>query len=224
VALLLVGRCPFKSRGLKWSLYFLFALGVGRILLHRSVYLQDDLPGSIVVLAGCAALLVAVQSLLTRLWIRTRQASIPLAVAAALFSAGLLVLMAGYFKGGCAALPWSSAILGTILGAVWTRNRADLLGVTGLAVVLLFGILFIGRFFGGLSTGCALLVLLTPLGCWVPELPIFRTFLPWQKECIRLTLVTATLLAILLSAKVTFDREMAPLLGEVRRPDMVRAG
>jgi hypothetical protein len=216
VALLLIGQWLSKSRGLQWALYFFLALCLGRILLHRSVYLQDDGVGSSVVLVSSAGLLIGVQNLLTRLWVRTRQASIPFAIAAALFTAGLLVLMAGYIKGGCAALPWSAAVAGATFGACLTRNRANLQGVIGLAVVVLFGILFIGRFFGGLTTECVLLVLLTPLICWVPELPVIRTRAPWQKECLCLSLVAAALFAILLPAKRKFDGEMAPLLTEVR--------
>ncbi len=216
VVLLLIGPWPSKSPALQWALYFFAALCFGRILLHRSVYLQDDLVGSSVLLVGSAVLLVGVQSLMMRLWVRTRQASIPLAIAAALFTAGLLVLMAGYIKGGCAALPWSAALVGATLGACWTKNSAHLQGVVALGVVVLFGIVFIGRFFGELTTECALLVLLAPLICWVVELPGIRTRAAWQRECLCLCLVAATLFAMLFSAKRKFDREMAPLLTEVR--------
>jgi hypothetical protein len=219
ILLLLIGKWPTQSRPMQWGLCVLFALCLTTILLHRSVYLQEGLARSGVLLATSAGLLVVAQSLLARLWDHTRQASIPLALAATLFATGLLILMAGYIKGGSVALLWSAALAGTTIAACLSSHRADLRGVTSLAVVLLGGFLFIGRFFGGLTTGCTLLVLVTPLCCWTGELPGIRGWVTWKKECLCLTLVAATLLAILWSAKQTFDREMGPHLSDIRPVD-----
>lgn len=218
IVLLLIGKWLGNSPRLKRALDVLFALGFVRILLHRSVYLQDEPAGTIVFLAISAGLLLMIQTQVTRIWDRTQQASILLTSAVTLGSAGLLVLMAGYIKGGSAAFPWAAAIAGVTIAACSTKRRTDLGLVLGLTNLILFGILFIGHFFGGLTTDCALLVLLVPAFGWVQELPVIRNWGTWQKECVYLSLVAVTLLVVLLSAKQVFDREMAPLVRKVRSP------
>jgi hypothetical protein len=138
-------------------------------------------------------------------------------MAAAVLTAGLLVMLAGYLKGGTAALPWAAALAGVSGAAIVRGNRDELQGVTALAAVALFGISFIGRFFGGLSTLTALLLLMAPLLGWLAELPRLRGWASWQRECLRLLLVGVLLLACLLLAKRKFDRELAPLLAVPRK-------
>ncbi len=224
VALLAVGHLPLKARALRWGLVFALAVVLVRILLHASVYLQEGAREVGILLLGSAGILVGVLSLVQKLWIRRRhigdndgggQASISLALAAALFAAGLLIAMAGYIKGGSAALPWSAAIAGATIGSRLGSQDADLRGIVSLSVVLLFGFLFIGRFFGELTTSTALLVLFTPLLCWTSQLPWLRRCAPRTRDLLSLALVAASLLAVLLWAKQTFDREMAPLISHV---------
>jgi hypothetical protein len=191
------------------------ALFCVRMLLLRSVYVTADGPQLSLPLACSPALLVVVQLLSIKLWIRTRHSTVPLTMAAAVLTAGLLVLMAGYVKGGTAALPWAAALAGASGAAMARGNRDELQGVTALAAVALFGISFIGRFFGGLSTLTALLLLMAPLLGWLAELPRLRGWASWQRECLRLLLVGVVLLACLLLAKRKFDRELAPLLALV---------
>jgi hypothetical protein len=82
----------------------------------------------------------------------------------------------------------------------------------------LFGVLFIGIFFGRLAILSALTMLLAPLLCWSTELPLFRQQKTWLVGSIRLGLVTLVLLGVLAVAKRTFDRDMAPLLGKTSHP------
>ncbi len=224
VALLTLGHWPRKSRALRWGLEFVLAVVLVRILLHASVYLQEGAREVGILLLGSAGILVGVLSLVQKLWIRQRhngdndgggQASQLLALAAALFAAGLLIAMAGYIKGGSAALPWSAAIAGATIGSRLGSQDADLRGIVSLSVVLLFGFLFIGRFFGELTTGTALLVLLAPLLCWTSQLPWLRRCAPMTRDLLGLALVAVSLFVILLWAKQTFDREMAPLISQV---------
>jgi hypothetical protein len=72
-------------------------------------------------------------------------------------------------------------------------------------------LLFIGRFFGQLSTGRALAILLAPLLCWITELPRLRRQNPWFVGSLRLVLVMIPLAVVLFLAKRDFDRDMAPL-------------
>jgi len=88
--------------------------------------------------------------------------------------------------------------------------------IVGIGAVSLFGLLFIGRFFGRLSTGSALTMLLAPLLCWVTETPRLRCRKPWVVGSIRLMLVAIPLLVLLTLAKRDFDRDMLPLLGKVQ--------
>jgi hypothetical protein len=127
--------------------------------------------------------------------------------------AGLTVMMAGYIKGGAAAFPLAATLAATTVGA---RLAAKPLApaIVGVGVVNLFGVLFIGRFFGRLSTGCSLALLLAPLLCWVTELPPLRKGNRWLVGLLRLALVAIPLLVILAIAKRAFDRDMAPLLGD----------
>lgn len=224
VALLAVGYWPRYSRALRWGLGFALAVVAVRILLHRSVYLQEDALDVMFVLLGSAGVIFGVLSLAQMLEVRrrrdghndgVRQASLLLALAAALFVTGLLIAMAGYIKGGSTALPWSAAIAGATIGARLGGKEADLQGIVSLSVVLLFGFLFIGRFFGELTTGTALLVLFTPLLCWTSQLPLLRRWTPLTRDLVGLALVAVSLLAILLWAKQTFDRQMAPLISQI---------
>ncbi len=195
-----------------WQL--LFALALAWTLLYGSVYLQGKLIKPIAILASSATLFVTTDALLSRLWARTQQATIPLAVAMSIFTAGMLVLMAGYIKGGVAAFPWSAALAGTTIGAWLTKKHLNLAAVLSIGIVVLFAILFIGRFFGALTTGWAVLVAAAPLLCWVAEIPALRAWAPWRRECLRLALVIAALLIILIAGKQRFDRKMGPLLGQ----------
>ena len=76
----------------------------------------------------------------------------------------------------------------------------------------LFSLLMIGRFFGELSTGEGLAVLLAPLLCWLTEIGGLQTKKPWLANIVRSLLVGIALLIVLFIAKRNFDREMGPLL------------
>jgi hypothetical protein len=79
--------------------------------------------------------------------------------------------------------------------------------------VQLFGLLWIGRYFGNLTTGPALAIMLAPLLCLVTEIPFLRRHKPWSVGTVRMVLVAVPLVVVLWLAKQKFDREMAPLLG-----------
>ena len=174
-----------------WLLRMSLAATIPRILLHGSVYLMSGSGGdwtpwqTATALAICGALLAGLWGLLSWLSQRCPGASIRLALCLAIQCAGLTVMMAGYIKGGCAAFPLVATLLATTVGAKLiakrTGTQADFGASAGLAmgVVGLFGVLFIGRFFGRLSTSCALAMLLAPLLCWVTEIPPLRHRKPW---------------------------------------------
>jgi hypothetical protein len=124
-------------------------------------------------------------------------------------------MMAGYIKGGAAALPLVGVLVAATLVARLSGRRAYVPAIVGVGVVSLFGLLFIGRYFGRLSTGGALVMLLAPLLCWVTELPWLRDRKPWVVGTVRLALVAIGLIVVLVIAWRDFDRDMRPLLGSI---------
>ena len=213
-------------RRVAWLLRMSLAATIPRILLHGSVYLGDSAEGwtrwqTGSALVVCGALLAGVWSLLSWLSQRSPGTSVPLALCLPILCAGLTVMMAGYIKGGVAAFPLAATLAATTIGARLMSKHSVALAnfsapaIVGVGVVGLFGLLFLGRFFGRLSTGCALAMLLAPLLCWVTELPRLRHRKPWLVGSLRLVLVAIPLLVVLAAAKRDFDRDMAPLLGKI---------
>ena len=214
-------------RWIAWLLRMSLAATIPRILLHGSVYLSGATEGwtpwqTGTALVVCGALLAGVWSLLSWLSQRSPGTSIPLAICLPILCAGLTVMMAGYIKGGVAALPLVATLVATTIGARLMSNRSVAFtkfsapAIVGVGVVGLFGLLFLGLFFGRLSTGCALAMLLSPLLSWVTEMPQLRHRKPWLVGSLRLVLVAIPLLVVLAAAKRDFDRDMAPLLGNTQ--------
>lgn len=212
-------RCV--PRWVAWFLRVSLAATIPRILLHGSVYLSGSGNGwtlwqASAALAVCGALLAGLWGLLSWLSWRSPGVSVPFALCLTTQCAGLTVMMAGYIKGGAAAFPFAATIVATTIGARLITKRSAAPAILGIGVVGLFGLLFIGRFFGRLSTGCALAMLLAPLLCWATETPLLRHRNSWLVGSLRLVLVTIPLVVVLAVAKRDFDRGMAPLLGKVQ--------
>jgi hypothetical protein len=203
---------------LAWFLRMSLTAFVGRILLHGSVYLNPSSGEwtawqAFAVLAVCGALMAAVWGPLIRLSARSSGVSIPLALGMATLCGGMTIMLAGYVKGGAASFPLAGALVGAALAWRVKFPDASPEGMIGIGVVGLFGLLFIGRFFGEVATGPALTVLLAPLLCWATEIPPLRRLKPGWAGLLRLLLVAIPLTVVLILAKQTFDQEMAPLLG-----------
>ena len=208
-----------------WLLRMSLAATIPRILLHGSVYLSGSgndwtLWQAGAALAVCGALSAGLWGLLSWLSQRSPGVSVPWALSLTIQCAGLTVMMAGYIKGGAAAFPLAATLVATTLGASLITKRLGrpenfvAPAILGIGVVGSFGLLFIGRFFGRLSTGCALAMLLAPLLCWATEVPLLRHRKPWFVGSIRLVLVAIPLVVVLVVAKRDFDRNMVPLLGK----------
>lgn len=217
------------SRWFAWAMRLGLATLIPRTLLHGSAYLSgmdDDwvLWQVVMALVICSVLLAVVWSSLACLSHRSPGASISLSLSMATLAAGLAVTLAGYIRGGAAVLPWVAGVsVATLFITVIGRKVATQVGVeaqvgvdapviVAMGVVGLFGTLFIGRFFGEISTARALTMLLAPILCWVSEIPWLRNRNPWLLGSLRLVFVAIPLMTILGLAKRDFDREMAPLL------------
>lgn len=219
----LLAGFPGPPRNVAWLLRIGLAAATPRVLLHDSVYLGGTEHSwttwqAGLVLAACGLLLAAAWMLLAWLGQRSGGVSIPISLGMAAQCTGVTVMMAGYLKGGSATFPLVGAVASSaIAGWLVTRRYGTLepfrsTALIGVGVVGLFGLLFIGRFFGRLSTEHALAMLVAPLLCWATELPPLRRLKPWFLASLRLLLVAIPLLIVLVLAKRGFDQNMAPLL------------
>ena len=83
-----------------------------------------------------------------------------------------------------------------------------------MGVLSVFSILILGRFFGELSTGRAVVIFLAPVLCWATELPAIRNRKPWLIAAVRLALVAIPLAAVLFLAQRDFARNSAATAGD----------
>ena len=191
----------------------------GGVLLYGSVHLQPlSIVWSVVSLLLCAIGLGIVWDLLSQFSQRTRDAGMLFALSLALLCTGILIMMAGYLNGGAAALPLAAALCGGAVATYQSDRPASTCGMTGLGIVALFGLLVIGRYFGGLPTITAVIVFLAPLLAWYPANRMCKVPTIMQRPLVRLCVVAIPLAVIVWQAKKDFDRKMRPLLeGPVSR-------
>lgn len=213
---------PRAPRWVVWSLRTGLLLSTPRILLHDSIYLGGPhspwtAVGSLALLALATATLVAVWWLMVTLAHRTSATSVLLSLALATQTTAIAIILAGYVTGGAAALPLTAALIGIASVVALPRIQVAAPGAAACGVIGLFGLLFVGRFFGGLSTPQALTILCAPVLCSTAELPPLLRYRTWQRTLFSLLIVALPLLIVLLVMKRTFDRETRPLLG-IRNP------
>lgn len=198
-------------------------------LLFGSVYLRDGVdswltPLRLIALSGCAAALAFAWESTPRLATRIGAASLLTAISAAILSAGLVVLLAGYIKGGAAAIPWSAMLAGFALvmrtkPAAQAGSRISLASqpVAGLAIVALFGVLFVGRFFGGIGNYEALAIFAPPSLLWLLELRVVKRWPRWVRRLLAVALIVAPLAIVIFQAKAAFDRKLGKIVSTTSR-------
>lgn len=217
-AIELISAWAAVPRWLAWCGRLALAMSAGRILLHGSVYLSGDKPEWSAMLAAgvyllTGGLLLLVWALLSLLSRRAGGISISLALAQAALCGGLATMLAGYVSGGAAGLPLASALAACALASGLRKlPGGSFESAIGIGTVALFGLLYIGHFFGQLSAARALVVFLAPLLCWAAEAPLLRRQPAWRKCVLRLALVAIPLIAVVVLAKRDFDRDTLPLL------------
>lgn len=215
----------------RWSVWLLrlsLCAAAGMILLHGSVYVSAarrewSTGQAVITLASCGALLAALWALLWWLSQRSPGVSLPLSLALSIQCGGAAIMLAGYLQGGAAAFPLAAAVAAGALASRGAKEHASAPVLIGVGVVGLFGLLFIGRYFGNLSTSRGLGLLLAPLLCWATELPTLRRQKPWLVGTLRLFLVAIPLVVALVLAKREFDRKMGPLLMQAPGAPVARA-
>lgn len=224
----LISCCDRFPNWLAWTLRLTVAIATPRILLHGSIYLNADddtwSRADTVVIPACSALLLsAVWVLHGKLSHRTSANLSLVALSLTIPVAGATVMMAGYLKGGEVTFPLTAALLTTTLTSwlltrpVDSDGRPAGLAIAGIGVVGLCGVLFVGRFFGRLPTGYALILLSAPLLSWTSQWPRLKRCRPWVVTVVCLLIVAIPLAIVLWMAKRDFDRDMAPLLGRTSK-------
>lgn len=212
----------------------ILSAAAGRILLHDSVYLGGIASNNpeawtfmqMLLKLGCGSVgLIVVGTLLTRLSARDTSCSVAFSLVMAILSTGLSIMLAGYIKGGVAAIPLAAALAGATAAAFALKRYCDnptvdyLQGATRIGLVGLFGFVCIGHYFGQLTGPRAFVLFLTPLLCWISELPGLRSMSSRQKSAIQLIAVIISLATVVYFARCDFDAKMAPLLAVVTAPD-----
>lgn len=217
-----IAGIPALSKWLVGVLRLMLAMLTPRILLHDSVYLSGTgewtSTRAWTIMLFCSVVLMAVWMMLLQFSGRRRNGEVSASIGMALLVAGPVIMMAGYIKGGAAAFPLVAALAGVaITGWVMTgksERTVDLqsASIIGVGVIYLFGLLFVGRFFGRISTTTASTLFCAPLLCWSAGLPWLRTLKAWKAAAFCLMLVAIPLVIVLLAAWQAFERDMSPLL------------
>jgi hypothetical protein len=196
-----------------WLLRVALAGSAAWILLFGSVYLTDlSGPGSRewtpeqtwLILPALATALIATWTSLATLARRTGGRSVPLSLALVCGGAAVTVMLSGYASGGQLGLPLAAAVAGVMLTSLILARPLDASGVTGVAVIGLFSLLLIGRFFGELKTPHAVILFLAPLACWLSELPLAQRLHPRLRGLSRAALTVLPVVLVVWLAQQKF--------------------
>ena len=103
--------------------------------------------------------------------------------------AAVTVMLSGYASGGQVGLPLAAALMGVTAAALVLTRKTPRTGPLGVAIVGLFSLLVIGRFFGELTSAHAIVLLCAPLLGWSTELPYVRRLPSWARGLARVILV-----------------------------------
>lgn len=117
---------------------------------------------------------------------------LPAVMALVCAAAGVAIMGSGYFSGGQLGPVLAGALLGGFAGMLVTRSTDDTKAMVGVGLIGLCALLLMGRYFGSLPTGSALLIWIAPLGMAVPG-RLLRPGLAWLRIGVVLLFVAAGL-------------------------------
>ena len=126
------------------------------------------------------------------------------------WNVGVTIMLSGYATGGQAGLPLAAALMGGSAVALVLPGPSRQTAPIGVAIVGLFSLLVIGRFFGELRSAHAILLFGAPLLAWLPELPRLRRLPPWARGLARVLLVAIVVAGVLVDAARKFAAESGP--------------
>jgi hypothetical protein len=193
--------------------------------LYGSIYLSApvtiagrSLPSAIVapfIIVTCTAALMAAVHVTQTLTERTSPLVTGLLITLTLPAAGIAIMLAGYIKGGSAALPLAGSLLATIVGLQFITHKSHRHAIDEIAMLALFGLLMIGHFYGRISLLQAAGLLGSPLLAAGAPLPKKVRSSGIDAPRFRLLLLALLLSAQLSIAGWEFFVRMKPLLAEV---------
>ena len=200
-------------RWLTWSLRLVVVIGCAPVLLHGTSYITDLAgPGTrewppglaALILGGLATVLAGVWALLALLVRRQPGLSHAVSMAVVIAGAAVTIMLSGYASGGQIGLPLAGVLMGSSAASLVLPARSRGSGPIGVAVVGLFSLLVIGRFFGQLTTAHAVLLLCAPLVGWLPELQYARRLPAWARGLLRLIADGALVSTVVVHAQRKF--------------------
>lgn len=197
-----------------WLMRLVLALGVGRLLLHGTVYL-DILPGMEKaewstsqkwVYLGCLGLCLWVMWLSLELFTaRSKSQTTPLILVLTSLAAGVTLMLSGYLNGGLLGLTLAGALAGAWFVSVFRSKPTRCEGQVGMGLIGVQGLLLLGVFFASLNWVYGLLLFLGPIVVWIPEWPRIGKAPLYIRDLARIALVTAVLSAVVWQAKKDFE-------------------
>jgi hypothetical protein len=202
--------------GLACAMRLTLSALVAPLLLYDSVYLasHDGNPAewpvgqAALFLIGLAVLVALVWMLLSQLQARTSTQTVMWLLVLDSVAAAITVMLSGYYRGGLLGLGLAGAIAGATAGGHVAQPHSTT-GSLGMSVIGICSVVFIGRFFGSLSTGLAACLLLAPLLAWIVEFPRLRTVAPKWRTAARLACVGVALVVVVVVAQRRFSAASA---------------
>jgi hypothetical protein len=207
---------PTVPRWLVWPLRVALLAAGTRVLLHGTSYITDVAgPGTSewssslawLIFSGLAALAATVWALLSLLSRRAPGPSLPICLAGVSAGSAITVMLSGYASGGQVGLPLAAALMGATVAALVLNRSSPRTGPPGIAIVGLFSLLVIGRFFGELTSGHAIVLFCAPVLGWLTELPRVRRLPSWARGLARVILVAAVVSVVVFRAQRKFDED-----------------
>ena len=190
------------------------AVAIGPVLMLGSVYMTGGPSGwspgqRVVAFSGVGLLILVPWIMLASLQRRRPDPVTSLSLAAASLAAGVTTMLSGYASAGQLALPLAAALTATacVVPAATSPRLAHTLGVGWIGLA---GVLFIGRFFGSLTTPHAVLLGATPLVCWLAAMPPLSGWAAWPRRLVLLALALLPAGAVVWQAQARFLERSGP--------------
>lgn len=212
----LLAILPWRPRWLTWTLRLALCVIGGRVLLHGTSYISDLTgPGSRewspvmawLILGSLAVLEGTVWALISLLAQRVRGPFLSINLAITTAGAAVTVMLSGYATGGQIGLPLAAAIMGSAVAALVITRGSRGVGPPGIAIIGLFSLLFIGRFFGDLGSAPAIALFCAPLLGWMRELPLLNRLPTWVRDIVGLVAVGTVVAVVLVRAQAKFNHD-----------------
>lgn len=211
-----------------WLLRGVVAFAAARVLLNGSVYLNNlgfgsapawSLSERLLLFTALGVPFLTSWVLLTQDSVRVQGFGRLMALGFCALGSGAAVMLSGYASGGQLGFPLGGAILGVAVGQgfpSWTKKSGDRAesrlpaGPIAFGLVGLFSLLVVGKFFGELPGGEAILLLFAPLLVCLPLQRVLPSRGSWLAGPLGCGLVLLMLSLVAANAGIRFNRNSQP--------------